>query len=798
MDRQLKIATGRTRYDARWKNTENSWTNLLDKLSKTTRTRESYFEYTKMSKDKQSKIKDVGGFVGGHLKEGRRKNGKVLLRSLITLDADYATKTFWNDLTLLNDFACCIYSTHKHKTDSPRLRLVVPLERDVTPEEYEAIARRLAADIGIELFDDTTYQPTRLMYWPSTADDAEFVFEKQDGDWLNPDEYLNRYVDWSDASTWPQSSRVNELHKSLAKKQGDPTEKEGLIGAFCRTYSIQEILEKFLYDVYEPSVVQNRYTYMHGSTAAGVVTYNDMFIYSNHATDPASSKLCNGFDIVRIHKFGDLDIDVKEGTPVNRLPSFKAMSDFILEDEPTKKLMAEEKILIMFGEADATEEEKEQIKEDYDWMKELEVDKRGNYESTSFNFKHILRNDLKLKNIGGYNSFTRQVEVTGKLPWNENKFIRRWDDFDDAGIRSYIEDIYKLASPGKLQDAIAVVQKEREFNSVKDYLEPLVWDGQERIDLLLVDFLGAEDTSYTRGVTRKTLIGAVARIYHPGCKMDNSLILVGKQGTGKSTFVQRLAKKNEWYSDSLFTFNGKEALEAVQGKWIIELAELAAIKGSEIEKVKQFITKTVDDFRGAYKRNSESNLRQNIFIGSTNEREFLRDATGNRRFWPVDIGIIDNKLDLFKDFNSKYVDQVWAEAKEAYLSGEEWHADKELSQLAYEHQENHSEESASLGLIREYLERNLPDDWDDMKQDERLEFFQGYSNHKEGTYKREKVCLMEIWLECFGGNKKDLTRIKQLELSGIMKQLKDWEYSSNPLRFKGGYGRQKGYTKKAT
>lgn len=796
--RNLKIATGLSRKDVKWKNIEITWDDLINRLSQTTRTRETSLEYSRMPKDKQSTVKDVGGFVGGHLAEGRRKNGNILSRSLLTLDADFATSTFWSDLVAFNDYACCVYSTHKHSSNSPRLRLVIPLSRDVTAEEYEAIARRIAFDIGIELFDDTTYQPTRLMYWPSTSMDAEFYFKSQEGDWLDPDDILAMYTDWKDVTTWPQSSRVSELHKTLAKKQGDPLDKEGLIGAFCKTYSIQEAIEKFIPNIYEPCTIPNRYTYINGSTAAGVVIYDDKFSYSNHATDPTSGKLCNAFDLIRIHKFNDLDTDVKEDTPANRRPSFKAMSEFVSADKDTKNLIAEEKILDLFGDVNSSEEEKEQIKEDYDWMKQLTYDKWGNVEPTSANFKLIIRNDYSLRNVGGYNLFTRQIEVLGALPWNSNGKSRRYDDFDDAGLRSYIEDVYKVTSPGKLQDAISIVQKEKEFHSVRDYINATEWDDLERIDTMLIDYLGAEDTQYVRQVSRKFMIGALARVFAPGCKMDNSLILVGKQGTGKSTFIRRLACFDDWYSDSIFTFNGKESLEAVQGKWIIELAELSAIKGSEIEKVKQFISKTVDDYRGAYKRHSESSPRQCVFIGSTNEQEFLRDATGNRRFWPVDIDIAKAKHNLFDNLNKSIVKQLWAEAKYYFLQGESWHADSSLSNLASEYQEKHSEESAQIGLIREYLDRLLPDAWNTLTQEERIEFFQGYSRHKDGTYRREKVCLMEIWIECFGGAVKDLNRVKQLELNSIMKRFKDWEYSSNPIRFTGGYGRQKGYRRLAT
>ena len=182
--RMRNLATGRSRKEKKWKNQEISWQELVKNLSETHSTYETCVEYRAMNKDKQDAIKDIGGFVGGALKDGRRLNGNVISRSMLTLDLDFADKDFWDDLIMLNDFACCVYSTHKHTAEKPRLRLIIPLSRDVSAEEYEAIARRVAGDIGIDQFDDTTFQPARLMYWPSTSQDGVYQFEHQEGEWL--------------------------------------------------------------------------------------------------------------------------------------------------------------------------------------------------------------------------------------------------------------------------------------------------------------------------------------------------------------------------------------------------------------------------------------------------------------------------------------------------------------------------------------------------------------------------------------------------------------------------------------
>ena len=183
----MKISVGNSRMDKKWKNRDISWEDLCKKVSVTQRTTETVEEYRKLKKGSQDSIKDVGGFVGGHLREGRRKNGMVLCRSMLTLDMDYGEPGIWEKITMLHDFRCCVYSTHKHTPEKPRLRIIIPLSREITEEEYPAVARMVAKVIGIDLFDDTTYEPCRLMYWPSSSINGEFFFQSQDGPDLVPD-----------------------------------------------------------------------------------------------------------------------------------------------------------------------------------------------------------------------------------------------------------------------------------------------------------------------------------------------------------------------------------------------------------------------------------------------------------------------------------------------------------------------------------------------------------------------------------------------------------------------------------
>lgn len=792
-DGQVSLATGNSKTSKQWKNKSMMYSALVDKLSQTTRTPETYAEYKKMSKTDRDRIKDVGGFVGGNLKEGRRKAENVQNRTLLTLDLDYVSGDVWESIELLFDFAVTMYSTHTHAPDNQRLRLIIPLSRPVLPDEYQAIARMIANDLGIDQFDDTTYEPCRLMYWPSTSSDGEYVFKVQDLEWLNPDEVLDRYTfGWQDVSYWPESSRSRAKLNKAIQKQEDPLTKRGIIGDFCRTYSISEAIAEFLSDVYVPGADETRYTYAEGSTSGGVVVYDDKFSYSHHGTDPASCILCNAFDLVRIHKFAELDDEAKEDTPANRMPSFTKMSEFAATDKKVLITIGQEKMMSAQEEFDTINEEEEY---DTEWLEGLEYTERGKLRSTISNFSLIIENEPFLKGRIAFNEFSNRANVVGQLPWRAKGNLQDWTDTDDSGLREFIEKHYEISSTAKCADALALSFERHRFHPIKNYLNSISWDGQKRIDTLLIDYLGAEDNNYVRTVTRKILVAAVARVFNPGCKFDNMPVLSGPQGIGKSTLIKRLGQ--DWYSDSLTTVNGKDAYEQLQGVWLIEMGEMMATKKADIEATKHFLSKTEDIYRVAYGRRTSRFPRQCVFLGTTNDREFLRDKTGNRRFWPIDVGMQERKKTVFDDLTKEEINQIWAEAVELFKNKEPLYLNAEEEKEAQIQQDAHSEESAKAGLIEEYLNKLITEDWYRLSINDRRLYIQGgdFGEDPQGEIQRTKTCVMEIWCELFNGDPKQLTPLNSREINEILKGLKGWKQYDGRLRFGKIYGVQRAFVR---
>ena len=794
-DARLTIAVGRSRMDKKWKNKEMMWSDIVRRLSETQRTSETVAEYKKLPKTEQSHIKDVGGFVGGMLKGGRRTAESVANRQLLTLDADFAQPDFW-DLAMLalGEPAAAIYSTHKHTPDKPRLRLVLPLSRPVTPDEYQAIGRRVAADIDIEQFDDTTYQAQRMMFWGSTPRDGEYVFECNDDAFLDADEVLGRYEDWRDQAQWPESSRAHTEVRRTAAKQEDPTSKKGIVGAFCRTYSITEAMDAFLPGMYEPCAADDRYTYVAGSSAAGAVVYEDgKFLFSHHATDPCSGKLVNAFDLVRIHRFRDLDEDAQSGTPPGRLPSYLAMQELAAADARVKVSIGEERL------AEAKQEfspiEGHDNDETKNWLARMDINKWGKYESTAKNVKLVLDNDPNLVGAIAMDDFAHRITVLRDLPWRKKSRSTVWLDSDDSSLRNYMEDVYGIRGKSIIEDALAEVTMRHAFNPLQDYLTGLVWDGIPRIDTLFIDYLGAEDTEFNRAISRKTFAAAVGRALEPGIKFDTVLTLIGKQGLGKTSLVRKLACG--WHSESLVTVQGKDAMEHIQGFWLIELGELAAIRKADFELVKQFISKQEDSFRAAYGRRTERYPRQCIFIATTNIADFIRDQTGGRRWWPMRVDKERQRLNHFVDLTEAEIGQVWAEAVAAYRSGEPLHLTGAMEAEARRLQEEHTDESPLAGLIRDYVERPLPENWAKLDLGERRDYIHGDGlDMPEGTVLRDRACAMEIWVELLNGDPKKLTRIQAIEINDILRKMKGWEQPLGGIRF-AHYGVQKGFLRKS-
>lgn len=471
-----------------------------------------------------------------------------------------------------------------------------------------------------------------------------------------------------------------------------------------------------------------RYDYIPADSSAGVVLYEGKWAYSHHATDPACGKLLNAFDLVRVHKFTDLDDKA----------AFKAMSEFTVKDEKVKVVLAEERIAAAEKDFDA---------EGRDWKSQLQREKNGILSNTLGNLLLILTGD---KDFAGIRHNRLANQIYGEdLPWERPH--QPWRDADTAQLVAYIDKRYGAFSARNYELALTKVADDR----------------------------GAEDTPYTRAVTRKTLVAAVAQILNPGTKHDSILVLNGKQGVGKSTLFSRLGQ--QWYSDSLSISDMKDktAPEKLQGYWILELSELAGIKKMDVETVKSFITRVDDKYRPSYGRAVESHPRRCVIVGTTNsDGGFLRDITGNRRFWPVRV----SGEGKYHAWELTDIDQIWAEALVKYADGEELFLKGDIAAAAFAEQRDAMENDDREGLVAEYLDAMLPESWDTMDIYRRLEYIRSPDDptRAKGSVRRWQVCVMEIWCECFGKSRESIKKADSYEIEGILNRLGGWsKYDGN-------------------
>lgn len=775
--RELNIAYGNNRQAKRWVNKTIGFDDLKERLRVTIRTTESAEEYAKMSRAQRDTAKDHGGFVAGVLKGGRRKADTVESRSMVALDGDRINADFLESYESLCPYTSVLYTTHSSTEENPRVRLVFPLTRDVTPEEFVAVSRYLAQMLGIDYFDECSYQPNQLMYWPSTPANGSFVYKETDGPWLDPDEILSAHPEWTDPTRLPTSSRESKANTTAQQKVQDPLTKEGVVGLFNRTYyPISKALEAFLSDVYEPTDNESRWHLIASSSMAGVEIKEDKFVYSHHAKDPAYLKMCNAFDIIRIHRFGDLDDKA----------SYKAMCEFAMEQDEVKMLAASERT--------AGAETDFSGGEDIDWQKHLQYEPRSMVlKNNLHNITLIMENDPNLKGIV-FNQLADGLEIKGEVPWKHP--ARFWRDADDAQLISFVDSHYGSFSERNYRIAVTKVTDDRSYHPIREMFESLPpWDKVRRAETVLIDYLGAEDNRYVRAVTRKSLCAAYMRVHYPGIKFDNMIVLNGAQGIGKSTLISSLG--GEWFSDSLALsdMNDKTAAEKLQGYWILEIGELAGMRKADIDKVKAFISRQDDKYRASFGRRVTPHPRQCVFFGTTNsENGYLRDITGNRRFWNVKV-TGQGKCKPW-EMTAEVVQQIWAEVAEIARSGEKLYLDADLEAYARQEQREAMEQDDREGIVRNYLDMLLPDDWDSMDYYRRREYIRDIDDptRVEGTVKRQTVSNIEIWCECFGKSKEEMRPSDSYAISAIMVRIEGWE-KCGVRQMLPIYGRQRVYTR---
>lgn len=753
----------------KWSTVRYTWEDFLERLKRDIRGTETMREFDRLDRTTRANLKDVGGYMAGELSGARRLKSAVLSRSMITLDVDYADGLFPVEFdTRFPGVAAVIYNTRSDREKSRRFRVVIPFAEEVQDAaQYEAAARKMAELLGIDLFDPTTFQAERMMYWQSLSSDQPKVFEVFEGEPISAEYLLSLYgnnEEWRDIRNWAfKSDQEKETRAIVSKAMAqNPREKAGLVGAFCRAYSVPAAIEKYLSDVYEIAPGNDRYTYKAGHSVGGMIVFDDLFCFSYHSTDPISDgHAYNAYDLVRVHKFGHL----------GKEDSTKEMNKLVCVDkECVKDMVTPDADLDDFEDyGDAVKSDITEEVTDLVW----DLDGKGNKQVTVNNFVNAFKSDPLLNGLLAYDMLKETIVFT--RPSFTAKGSKKGDlvnDTDISIIKGRIERMHGIYNDAKLNDAIEQVSSDNAFHPIKLYLESLTWDGVPRIDTFLVEYMGAEDNAYTREAFRKMLLAAVTRIYEPGRKFDTALVFYSEQGVGKSTLIQRLSKG--WFNDSLTNLSGKESYEAIQFAWLVELAELSALRKSDVEAVKNFISKREDTYRGAYARRVKTHKRQCVFFGSTNDDEFLKDATGNRRFFPVGVKRTRKTRLIFEPEFDAIVDQLWAEAMEGYMLGEALTLSDEAEAIAGGTREEFTERTPIQGLIEEYLDRLFPADYEDRFLAQRLDFLNGDLG-EEGTETKNSFSLIELWTEALGRRKDEYTVVKARELSNAVKALKGWK-----------------------
>lgn len=792
-----------------WHNKVITWTEFVQKLRNPHRTKETVEEFKNMDSESKGKIKNcIGGFVGGRLvSDGPRNKSTLKSRRLLTLDIDYCNYDIWSKIQAMG-VVSCVYSTHSHSADNIRLRVIIPLDRDVNPQEYQAISRMVASKIDIEIFDITTHEPERLMFWPSISIDGEYYFKLSEGEILKADDILNEYTfGWQDMSSWPISSRERHKINADIKKQQDPTTKDGLIGAFCRTYTITEAIAEFIPDIYVPGKDETRYTYAEGSTSGGIVVYDDKFSYSHHGTDPASNILCNAFDLIRIQKFSELDNGVRKNTKTENLPSFKKMIELCSKDKKVLVTINKDSMVAAQGEFGEVIDESS-----LEWLELLKYTNKGMIAKSIDNALIIIQNDPQLKGKIYFDLFEGVPKKANRMPWNAERFSPEWLDSDDDGLTWYISKYYMEVTKPIVTTALSVALLNNEIHPIRDYIKSHTWDGVERIEQLFMDYLGANDTHYNRMVTKKALVAAVKRVFEPGCKYEELPILVSpEQGIGKSTILNKLG--GLWYSDSL-SFNvikgeTKKAIEQTIGAWIIELSELKGLSSKDSDTYKSFMSGTVDRSRMAYSKRVCKFERQFIVFGTTNNEEFLSDRTGNRRYLPIRVGINKPTKNVFR-ITQNEINQIWAEAHFYYKEGYKTYLNKEENKLAAEQQELYMYSDDDELEFEEYLTKPISKDWYNLPLNNRLSYlypqdeFLGNDEviKSKEVETRNKICIKVVYDEFIQKVRPNqyingLTREVKNDIKNMLIKAGWHKYDKNKGQLKFGlYGLKTAYIKK--
>lgn len=768
-DFTLAIATAPKRDSKTWKNGVITWDEFLG--------------WCQTPDNK----KEAGNYVFGRLNGDRRTKRTIEARSAVTLDVDFPSESFQVDVQML-DFHLVWHTTYSSTPQSPRYRIIIPLDREVSPAEYEAAARAVMDMIGLEQFDPGSIQPERYMFKPATQKPDFYDWMEQNGPTASAEELV---------AACPESLEALPLGTPPRWKK-DPLEMPGLIGEFNRAHQdLDELIETF--DLPYERASGTRWTLKGSVGAAGVGEVRPGLWYSHHANDPAFGQACSAFDLVRLHQFVELDDQSKENTPVNRLPSHLRMLEVAEIDPVTMDARWSDTVADFGGSPDtprpATAPAPSQSSQSQpaapqstsggNWRTGLVVNRAGAVTDSLANWNLIRANDPAFKVIS-WNKMTRSIEITGDLPWRDYVHSERaWLNRDTSALMVHLEETYRGLRVAKIRvDTLIDDHVSRNtIDPVRDYLVGLKWDGTPRIETCLP---GVTPTEFTRLAARKSLVAAVARVMQPGVKWDHSLILFGSEGLGKTFWIDKMSKG---WTATLGDIRSKDTLITLDRTWIVVSDEGHSLKKSDADMQKEFLTRSTDVWRAPYEAQASEHPRRCVIWGTTNDDVFLRNQEGNRRYLIVHC---ERQVD-FDAMTDHYVDQVWAEAYHLWQHGEVLFLAGDENALATVERERFTEDDAQAGLIEEYLDMLVPADWDSMGPAGRAAYFlDSKAGMVKGTDPITVTCAAQIWYEALG----EMKNPRKVDLQLIhesMKNVMGWRKLPGKRQRFQGYGPQMPY-----
>jgi hypothetical protein len=761
------IATAPSRKSAHWKQGLVTWADIIGWLDDPADTKEAgNYVFGSLTPTTVDHPKGKKGCYGLH-----RRKGAIAERSILSLDVDSPagdSETFPSSVEELVPAAAIVHTTYSSTPDEPRYRVLIPLDRSVAADEYFELATVVMGwlDPDGEQFDPGSTQAERYMFKPAESQPGYFQSWVYDGDLLDVDSALAQF----DPALLPTVKPRKHQNKR------DPFSLDGTIGAFNRVYAdFDELIDAYdlPYDVDTPGA---RWKLRGASAEAGLVLVTPGLVYSHHMHDPAYDKTCSAFDLVRVHRFYELDEECSPQTPVNRLPSHRAMIELAAED---KRVVAD----ILGGAAsdfDTVDDDDDLIGDlgstddsdgvslDQSWRLGLTISAAsGKMKDTLDNWDLITRHYQPFPSLY-FNEFSMAVESSADYPWRSLDKGAIFTKIDLAQLCLMIERDFKIRpSRTFIDELVQATAQARFLHPVRQYLDGLKWDGKPRLETCLP---GTDDNSYNRLVARKSLVAAVARAYDPGCKWDHTTVLYGTEGLGKTYWIDTMAKG---WSAELGRIGDKDTLITMQRSWIMVADEGHSLKKADHDVQKSFLTRTEDVFRMPYDREAQVHKRHCVIWGSTNDEVFLRRQEGNRRFLIVRC---ERKADFTK-YTEEYVDQVWAEAVALYRAGEPLFLSPEQTVEAADAREAYTEEDALAGIVQEYVDTLVPDNWDEMGSFSRHQWLNDRADGlvTKGITQMDEVCSLQVWAEAFGKRVGDHRRVDLLEITNVLKALPGWE-----------------------